>query len=188
MPGTWALPDFTDPVSGPRPKIPDPRDGRDGCIRTAPCDGPGRPPQLRQGLMPCLRHQRRSNWSRTLPEDRLSSTQLLAMPQPGYRQLTLCRPKNVGLALRRRQLFPAGESDPRGECRTLASPCMSPAQECQFLGLQLNGQIRNGPMLAAKWHCPYSLVRTSIVVPSALAMRAMAETDPDLSPRSISER
>ena len=40
------------PVSGPRPKVPDPRDGRDGCIRTAPCGGPGRPPRLRQSLMP----------------------------------------------------------------------------------------------------------------------------------------
>ena len=38
------------------------------------------------------------------------------------------------------------------------------------------------------WCSPYSFVRMSIVVPSALAMRAMAETDPDLSPRSISER
>lgn len=53
---------------------------------------------------------------------------------------------------------------------------------------KLNGQIRNGLMPVAKWHCPYLLVRTSIVVPSALAMRAMAETDPDLRPRSISER
>ena len=39
-----------------------------------------------------------------------------------------------------------------------------------------------------KRYCPYSFVRMSIVVPSALAMRAMAETDPGLSPRSISER
>lgn len=55
---------------------------------------------------------------------------------------------------------------------------MSPAQECQALGLQLNGPFQNGLMLAAKRHCPYFLVRTSIVVPSALAMRAMAATDP----------
>lgn len=75
-----------------------------------------------------------------------------------------------------------------GECRRLATPCMSPAQECQALGLPSNGQIRNGLMPGAKRHCPYSLVKTSIVVPNALAMRAMAETDPDLRPRSISER
>lgn len=97
-----------------------------------------------------------------------------------------CR-RCVSVELQHFERTHAGPTGPQPLCE----PCFlqsddMPMSPCPFSEPSYASSYRRSRSM--KWYCSYSFVRTSIVVPSALAMRAMAETDPDLSPRSISER